>query len=160
MCVNAGTSELFLSPRRDDPTSQVRQALQTLVLSAVFLFVLAHGATKPLLGWSVRINRLHHLDVCHRRLLTTSNSICETCLKFITNRAAWCKTSWHYSIMLPPLLRPFSGRSICTIAPFFRHSLFWGLCFCHSQQPDETSVSVSCHWGRRQRWSARSDTSM
>lgn len=131
------------------------------IVSAVFHFVLAHGATKPLLGWAVRINRLHHLDVCHRRPLATSNSICVTCV--------WNSLSIELLDARPPditllcsLLSSalFSGRSICTIAPFFRHSLFWGPCFCHSQQPDETWVSVSCHWARRQGWRTRSDACM
>lgn len=143
------------------PLTQSRQLQPYSIFSAVLSFVLAHGATKALPGWAVCINHLHHLDVCHRRPLASSNSICVTCV--------WNSLSIEQLDARPPgmtllcfLLSSvlFSGRSICTIAPFFRHSLFWGACFCHSQQPDETWVSVSCLWARRSRWCTRSEYCM
>lgn len=126
---------------------------------SAFRFVLVHGATKPLPGWAVRIYRLHHLDVCHCRPLATSNSICVTCvwnsLSIELLDARPPDITLLYSLLSSALL---SRCSICTIAPFFRHSLFWGPCFCHSQQPDEKWVS--CHWARLRRWRTRSDACM
>lgn len=102
------------------------------ILSALLSSVLSRGSsTKAHPGRAVYINYcLHHLDVGQHHLLASSNSICVTCV--------WDSLSMQQLDARPPAMTllcsplssvPLSWRSICTIALFFRHSLFWGPCF-------------------------------